>query len=79
MVGKEGQNCHFFTPCLFATYSTTPPPFDALYEPNGSIPIIDVISEAEDGRLGVMHGPQTWHQRGWIGGAIALQYGSKST
>ena len=39
----------FFTTCWFATCSTTLTPFDALYEPNGSIPIIDVISEAKDG------------------------------
>ena len=34
---------------VFATYSTTLTPFGALTEPNGSMPIMDVITEAEDG------------------------------
>ena len=46
---KRVKMAIFFTTCWFATYSTTPTPFDALYGPNGSIQIIDVITEAEDG------------------------------
>ena len=46
---KRVKMAIFFTTCWFATYSTSPIPFDKLTEPNGSMPILDVISEAEDG------------------------------
>ena len=56
---KGSEKAIICTTCLCAWIPHRRPRENIVYEPNGSIPIIDVITEEENGRLCVQNGRQT--------------------